>query len=37
MSEGWGLNGEGLMTGVLVVICSIFIEEVIVVGLVVGG
>ena len=37
MGEGWGLNGKGLTTWVLVIICSIFIEEVIVVSLVVGG
>lgn len=37
MGEGWGLNGKWLMTWVFVIICSIFVEEVIVVGLVVGG
>ena len=37
MGEGWGLDTEGLVALVLVIICSIFVEEVVVVGLVVGG
>ena len=37
MCEGWGLNGKGWTTWVIVIIRSVFIEEVVVVGLVVGG
>lgn len=37
MGLGWGLNGKGMITWVIVIICNIFVEEVIVADFVVGG